>query len=274
MKKLLATSSITLILISSIVLPAYADTITHFGDGPFADVTTLLNLLGIPNVPASETTAMEFMVPGMSGTVDLTYTFERDTGSFLFSFGFCNESTVVGIDPIAQKQAWATACLAAATEVFDDTGVNPGATSMHTVSAGTVLIFYVIPDNDLAVFNANPGNFYPSQTSNNALRAPLFSVSNANPGEFDQMLSFIGGGVTLFTFEDLTRSGPSDEDFTDIAFSIDSELMPMMPSAVGGELIPLDATMVLVAGTHSVAAWMIPVIVSGIGIAIVVARKF
>jgi len=44
--------------------------------------------------------------------------------------------------------------------------------------------------------------------------------------------------------------------------------------AVGGELIPLDTTMILVAGTHSVAAWMIPVIVSGIGFAIVIARKF
>jgi len=43
---------------------------------------------------------------------------------------------------------------------------------------------------------------------------------------------------------------------------------------VGGEMIPLDTTMVLVAGTHSVAAWMIPVIVSGIGFAIIIARKF
>ena len=44
--------------------------------------------------------------------------------------------------------------------------------------------------------------------------------------------------------------------------------------AVGGDLIPLDSTMVLVAGTHSIAAWMIPVILSAIGIAIVIARKF
>ncbi len=44
--------------------------------------------------------------------------------------------------------------------------------------------------------------------------------------------------------------------------------------AVGGELIPLDTTMVLLAGTQTTAAWMIPVIVSGIGIAIVIARKF
>jgi len=43
---------------------------------------------------------------------------------------------------------------------------------------------------------------------------------------------------------------------------------------VGGELIPLDTTMVLVAGAQYTAAWMIPVIVSAIGIAIVIARKF
>jgi hypothetical protein len=46
------------------------------------------------------------------------------------------------------------------------------------------------------------------------------------------------------------------------------------PSVVGGEMIPLDTTMVLVAGTQATAAWMIPVIVSAIGIGIVIARKF
>jgi hypothetical protein len=45
-------------------------------------------------------------------------------------------------------------------------------------------------------------------------------------------------------------------------------------SNVGGYLLPIDFTMVLLAGTHSVAAWMIPVIVSGIGFAIVISRKF
>ncbi len=43
---------------------------------------------------------------------------------------------------------------------------------------------------------------------------------------------------------------------------------------VGGEMIPLDTTMVLAAGAQYTAAWMIPVIVSGIGFAIVIARKF
>ncbi len=44
--------------------------------------------------------------------------------------------------------------------------------------------------------------------------------------------------------------------------------------AVGGDFIPLDTTMVLVAGAQYTAAWMIPAIVSAIGIGIVIARKF
>jgi len=43
---------------------------------------------------------------------------------------------------------------------------------------------------------------------------------------------------------------------------------------VGGELIPLDTTSLLVAGTQMTAAWLIPVIVAAIGIGIVIARKF
>jgi hypothetical protein len=43
---------------------------------------------------------------------------------------------------------------------------------------------------------------------------------------------------------------------------------------VGGEMIPLETTMVLLAGTQLTAAWLIPVIVAGIGFAIIITRKF
>jgi len=43
---------------------------------------------------------------------------------------------------------------------------------------------------------------------------------------------------------------------------------------IGGELIPLDTTMVLLGATQTTAAWMIPVLVAGIGIGIVIVRKF
>jgi len=57
------------------------------------------------------------------------------------------------------------------------------------------------------------------------------------------------------------------EDESDAPFSILSQV-------IGGELIPLDKTSLLVVGAQMNAAWMIPVIVSGIGIGIVIARKF
>jgi hypothetical protein len=51
-------------------------------------------------------------------------------------------------------------------------------------------------------------------------------------------------------------------------------VIPCMKMPVGGEFIGIDTTSVLVAGAQYTAAWMIPVIVSAIGIAIVIARKF
>jgi len=43
---------------------------------------------------------------------------------------------------------------------------------------------------------------------------------------------------------------------------------------VSGTPLPIDTTAVLVAGTQTTTSWMIPVIVAGIGIAVVLARKF
>jgi len=44
--------------------------------------------------------------------------------------------------------------------------------------------------------------------------------------------------------------------------------------AIGGNMIQMQTTSVLAAGAQYTAAWMIPVIVSAIGIGIVLARKF
>jgi len=155
---------ITLISIS--VPAAFAGTVTfpeticHEGEPPapgvqcdetpadrqFSDVNTLLALLGIP--AGSETLAEIFVVtpdPTVL-SVDLTFTFERDTGTFLFSFGFCPASAVALIDPVINKEAWATACLAAATEIFDDINDDVGETFLVNLAPGAVLIFYLIPN--------------------------------------------------------------------------------------------------------------------------------
>jgi len=60
-----------------------------------------------------------------------------------------------------------------------------------------------------------------------------------------------------------------DYAFDNFAFGGQGCLM-----VVGGELLPLDTTALILAGTQMNAAWMIPVIVAGIGFAIVIARKF
>jgi len=44
--------------------------------------------------------------------------------------------------------------------------------------------------------------------------------------------------------------------------------------AVGGWFLEVDQPAILVAGAQNTAAWMLPVIVSAIGIGIVIARKF
>ena len=49
---------------------------------------------------------------------------------------------------------------------------------------------------------------------------------------------------------------------------------PLPECRVGGFMIPLDTTSLVVAGAQMNASWMIPVIVSAIGIGIVIARKF
>jgi len=43
---------------------------------------------------------------------------------------------------------------------------------------------------------------------------------------------------------------------------------------IGGELVPIDTTALLLIGAQSTASWMIPVVVAGIGIGLVVLRKF
>ncbi len=99
-----------------------------------------------------------------------------------------------------------------------------------------------------------------------------FSWTSSNPGELGTgrflNIDSLSPGV-----HEISLSVPdSDGNVGTDTVTVFVDTKPSQP--VGGELIPIDYTMVLVAGTQSTAAWMIPVIVSGIGFAIVIARKF
>jgi hypothetical protein len=198
-------------------VPTSGSIVTHFVDGiapgQFADVSRLLDNVGIGsgNV-GSETTSTSFVVPGRLGTdTDLTFSFVRDTGAFKFNFGFFDLNVVSGIDPVTDSTAWARQAVLQGVNVFDDRLVNPGATAEFTVAAGIELGFYLIPNLPVNDFLASSGG------------VALFSESLVNPGQLDQMLSFITDETALFTFEDLIRTGPSDNDFTDMAFTLTAD---------------------------------------------------
>jgi len=116
-----------------------------------------------------------------------------------------------------------------------------------------------------------------------------YTLENLDPvniglcGITDDKLGIITDSISIpalavFTFEQSTNL---DETTTNIAtmecsrFSdTKSAMVTVVVPTIGGELLSIDTSMILVAGTQTTAAWMIPVIVSGIGFAIVIARKF
>ena len=158
-----------------------------------------------------------------------------------------------------------------------------------------------IPDgcfaNDLEIFMlGGVASFWkvtPFDVDGNPLGVPRFPSDLQNT--FPQTLSFLGKPVHRVEFE-MTFAGIDDVRFTEESCvpeecppgtvgefpeCVPEECPPgtvgvfpeCTPISVGGELIPLDTTALLLAGTYSVAAWMIPIIVSAIGIGIVIARK-
>ena len=98
----------------------------------------------------------------------------------------------------------------------------------------------------------------------------LFFVGSANP--------IFAGEFGLGCPDDCNNQGEciSELCVCNIGFSgtaCEVVDFPSDGSIVGGELVPTNTTSLLLAGTFSFAAWMIPVIVSAIGIGIVLARK-
>jgi hypothetical protein len=192
--------------------PLRADTISYFAGGNYNIVSQTLSGLGYnTSDTAIESTSGGFAAPGPTGTTTrLDFTFIRDLGGYQFSFGIFDRSAV-SADPVADRQAWALQALGSATVVFDNREISIGATTSIDVAAGAELGLFLIPNDTLAAVLADPSAFYGGSRPD-----PLFSVSDANPGSFDQMLSFESGGLHTFAFEDLTRAASSDQDFNDL----------------------------------------------------------
>jgi hypothetical protein len=198
-----------------------ADTIRYFDGGNFGVVSQTLSGLGYnTSDSAIESTAQGFTVPGAAGDVArLDFTFVRDLGGYQFSFGVFDRSAVTA-DPVSDRQNWALQALGTATVVFDNREIDIGATNSINVAAGTELGLFLIPNDTLQAVLNDPSAFYGGIRPD-----PLFSVSDANPGSFDQLLSFEAGGLHTFAFEDLTRAGGSDQDFNDLVVTMTATLL-------------------------------------------------
>ena len=104
----------------------------------------------------------------------------------------------------------------------------------------------------------------------------LFNIKIQSAEKTTHKIKDIPASIIVISREDIETYGyHSIEDIiADIPGFYSWFLLSGNPPFVGGELIPLDTTSLLLAGAQMNAAWMIPVIVAGIGFAIVIARKF
>lgn len=247
-----ATFSRILIALALIIAPAStrADVISYFNGGNYNIVTQTLSGLGYDTSDSAiESTAEGFTVNGPAGTVTrLDFTFIRDLGGYQFSFGVFDRAAV-SANPVADRQTWALQALNAGTVVFDNREIEIGATASIDVAAGTELGLFLIPNDTLAAVLADPSAFYGGNRPD-----PLFSVSDANPGAFDQLLSFEAASLHTFAFEDLARTGGSDQDFNDLIVTMTASPSTEQPS-IQTEAVSEPRGLAIVLLVGGVFAW-------------------
>jgi len=149
-----------------------------------------------------------------------------------------NNDFVVGAVSVSEGSSLTLNAKLTATEI----GVVPSTSSLFINCNGQLIL------------TTNEGGSNTGLITNHGL------VQTLQGGGWNNMGTYLSSGIDIF-------SG---------AFNANPNPIVQIPSIcmVGGELIPIDTTMVLLGATQTMTSWMIPVIVAGIGIAIVIARKF
>ena len=108
------------------------------------------------------------------------------------------------------------------------------------------------------------------QSATESLDPNLINKANECLANFPDSIysDFLRSALTAIALVPIPECPPDTIGIYPVCITIRIEI------PVGGELIPLDTSALLLAGAQMNAAWMIPVIVSAIGIGIVIARKF
>ncbi len=157
--------------------------------------------------------------------------------------------------------------------------------------------FYVEPDDFLQFFDEGEGStiipgdifFHIVLTRDDSTDEVIGYLNGVEQFSFDDVseelavFDVLPDNIIYFLKDDFDTSETEEVSGTlDFIKIYDGVIVPTgnipCPSqrqvAVGGELLPIDTTALLLAGAQANALWLIPVIVAATGIAIVIARKF
>ncbi len=257
-----------MVLLGFILLPnAYAETILQW-TGTVIEISDPDSVIG-SKVSVGDIVTNTWKADPTSGTANLNSEF------FGITTDYDNPCNYVAINSFSWLNSGDQGARVANDRTYDD-NVNPPITpadgyvlfgsNVYTQTTGTPFLLLEL---DLILADSTAGVFsdesLPSSMDIADFDDKILEDATTFPIEenFDAQVFF--GEMTGF-FE-----GSLAVDVTSISTA---EFCPPVPMAVGGEFIGVDTTALLVTGAQMNAAWLIPVIVSGIGFAIVIARKF
>ncbi len=141
----------------------------------------------------------------------------------------------------------------------EDSGFDPDNDGSNMPFVGKILIA--------------PGTYYVAYTNFPNFPTPFFSscsfVSDLTRPSFDT-----GGAIySACTAGDATFGSSSTGGSSEYLLHISLYHGGRTLSNIGGEIIPIDTTALLLAGVQSISMWMIPVVAAGIGISVFVIKR-
>ena len=183
-----------------------------------------------------------------------------------FILGAIFISTILILNPLAafaDGNGSPPECLGPDAKVEDP----PGVTASHDAGAGKKVSGLCIKTGTTA--------FAVGPCANNDKHSCLLQTLGTFNAGLNNCYEVTGIGTQVASVTQQPGNPPDIicKDISHVDF-FEMDLLPPASFAIGGEFIGIDTTAVLSAGAQYTAAWMIPVLVSTIGIGIVIARKF
>lgn len=196
-----------------------------------------------------ETVAQLFYIPVTAGNYTIDLIDERS--SFKTEVRVFDYDAVRGLNP--QSLAFRTAAAKASYPLFDERKLVKGGSVTFSPAKfglrGKTIGLIFVPNNTKPTFLRNPWRYTAKGQNIRTKRQPLFSLINGNPGQIDQLFTFMNSRSTFFCFEDRARYNDgveigeaSDASFDDLMFKISPKLQPAPNELQGYYIATPDIT--------------------------------